>query len=219
MTSTPPGPGLQEHRPVPGSRGHAAARQAGDEPGRQPGCDLMHPGPYDTADEAAAAARAVIPPRDGRAVLTRAQQKNLLARIIDGTGIRTGRHDNRILDWLCGCDDATVAVIAGLLLRAAAALRPGSRYEWGVQYDGRRIELCHDRDEAEDAAAEAAEADPGSPARVVCRLVGPWRPAGDNTRTPEETVNTVPGAPATAPGPDQDQTASRARQARPLPGP
>jgi hypothetical protein len=79
-----------------------------------------HPaGPFDTEREARAAAHAAIPPAAGRSILTAAESRQMLSRTLEDAGVRMGRYDDRIAEWLTQWEDATVAVIAGWVQRAA----------------------------------------------------------------------------------------------------
>jgi hypothetical protein len=84
---------------------------------------------YETEQEARAAALAAGgPPRDDWAILSEAQRHNLLLGACEAAGIRLGTYDRRIIGWLTHWEDATCAVIAGLITRAhAGALTPEQR--------------------------------------------------------------------------------------------
>jgi hypothetical protein len=75
-------------------------------------------GPFETEREARAAARAAIPPADGLSILSAAQNRQLLGRACEAAGITMGRYDDRIVEWLAGWEDSTVAAIAGWVQRA-----------------------------------------------------------------------------------------------------
>jgi hypothetical protein len=78
-------------------------------------------GPFKTEREARAAAHTAIRPADGLSVLSAAQNRQLLGRALEAAGVSTGRYDDRIIEWLAGWEDSTVAVVAGWVQRAAAA--------------------------------------------------------------------------------------------------
>ena len=81
----------------------------------------MRAGPYDTEREASQAAISTAgPPRPGWSILNEAQRHNMLLDACEAAGIELGDYDRRILAWLTHWEDATVAVIAGLIGRAAA---------------------------------------------------------------------------------------------------
>jgi hypothetical protein len=82
----------------------------------------MSAGPFGTEREARAAALAAAgPPRPGWSILNEAQRHNLLLAVCADAGVTLGEYDSRILAWLTHWEDATVAVIAGLITRAHAA--------------------------------------------------------------------------------------------------
>jgi hypothetical protein len=78
-------------------------------------------GPFETEREARAAAHALMPPVEGRSILSAAQNRQLLGRACESAGVTMGRYDDRIVGWLAGWEDATCAVIAGLISRANRA--------------------------------------------------------------------------------------------------
>ena len=82
-------------------------------------------GPFETEREARAAAHQVVAPEPGWSILRSAGNRELLARALDGAGVELGAYDERILAWLAGWDDATCAVVAGWITRAAARDRKG----------------------------------------------------------------------------------------------
>jgi hypothetical protein len=83
-------------------------------------------GPYETERQARQAAIAAAgPPRPGWSILSEAQLHNLLLDACEAAGVQLGDYDRRILAWLTHYEDATVAVVAGLIERAAAAGRAG----------------------------------------------------------------------------------------------
>lgn len=86
----------------------------------------MSAGPYGTEAEARAAALAAAgPPRPGWSILNEAQRHNMLLAACEAAGLELGDYDHRILGWLTGWEDGTVAVIAGLITRAHAARGTG----------------------------------------------------------------------------------------------
>jgi len=80
-------------------------------------------GPYETEHEARIAAHALMScgPDEGPTVLSAAQNRQLLGRACEAAGVRMGRYDDRIIEWLAGYEDAMCAVIAGLITRACEA--------------------------------------------------------------------------------------------------
>jgi hypothetical protein len=82
----------------------------------------MIDGPFETDRDAHAAALAAGgPARPGWSILSEAQNRQLLADVCGRAGVVLGAYDERILSWLAGWEDATCAVIAGLISRAHAA--------------------------------------------------------------------------------------------------
>ncbi|MFI5080130.1 MAG: hypothetical protein ACHQCE_03595 [Streptosporangiales bacterium] len=85
-------------------------------------------GPFSTEAEARKAALAAAgPPRSGWSILAEDQRRELLMDACADAGVTLGEYDSRILRWVAGWEDATVAVIAGLITRAGerpAACRP-----------------------------------------------------------------------------------------------
>jgi hypothetical protein len=78
-------------------------------------------GPFETEREARAVALAAAgPPRPGWSILNEAQRHNMLLDACEAAGLQLGDYDRRILAWLTHWEDSTVAVIAGLITRAAA---------------------------------------------------------------------------------------------------
>jgi hypothetical protein len=78
-------------------------------------------GPFATDREAHAAALQLGgPARPGWSILSEAQNRAMLADVCEQAGIGLGAYDERILSWLAGWEDATCAVIAGLIARARA---------------------------------------------------------------------------------------------------
>ena len=80
-------------------------------------------GPFATEDEARAAALCHIEPEPGWSILRGPQNRQLLADACSAAGVTLGTYDARILDWMAGWEDATCAVVAGLIRRAAAGTR------------------------------------------------------------------------------------------------
>jgi hypothetical protein len=80
-------------------------------------------GPFESEHSARGAAHAVVPPGPGFAVLSAAQNRELLVRACSEAGVSLGAFDARILSWLSGFEDSACAVIAGLVWRAHAAGR------------------------------------------------------------------------------------------------
>lgn len=57
--------------------------------------------------------------RPWRLALSQRQKWQLLADACAASGLQLGGHDTHVLAWLVGYPDSTVAVIAGLILRAS----------------------------------------------------------------------------------------------------
>ena len=85
----------------------------------------MIAGPFETEQEARAAAHQAVVPEPGWSILWPAGNRELLARALEGAGVELGVYDWRILSWLAGWEDATCAVVAGWITRAAARDRKG----------------------------------------------------------------------------------------------
>ena len=80
-------------------------------------------GPFETEREAIAAVRHILDTEPG----TGAWQEGILALLTDAcanAGVQVGAYDSRILHWLTNWEPQTVAVIAGLITRAAAGKHP-----------------------------------------------------------------------------------------------
>jgi hypothetical protein len=147
-------------------------------------------GHYETERQAAHAARAVIPPEDGRSILTAAQNRRLIGLACEAAGIELGEFDRRILDWISGFEDSTVAVFARLIRRAAEPPE-GTETEWALTYmyrprlpglPARRVVQPYP-DEAmarEAVAAVRSEAPEDDPA-LMRREIGPWKEAPETT--------------------------------------
>jgi hypothetical protein len=82
-------------------------------------------GPFDAEDKARKAAHAVIAPEHGRSIMSFDQNRQLLRSALQGAGVELAAFDERILHWLGNWEDATIAVIAGWVSRAAAG-KPGA---------------------------------------------------------------------------------------------
>jgi hypothetical protein len=79
-------------------------------------------GPYETERDARAAAiNAGGPAEPDWSILSPGQRHKLLLNACAGAGVHLGAYDHRIIEWLTEWDDATCAVIAGLMTRAHAA--------------------------------------------------------------------------------------------------
>ena len=73
-------------------------------------------GPFATEQEARAAAlRLGGPPRPSYTILSAAQNQQMLMEACEAAGVPLGTYYTRILGWLAGFEDATCAVIAGLI--------------------------------------------------------------------------------------------------------
>jgi hypothetical protein len=86
-------------------------------------------GPYETEREARdAAIEQGGPPREGSSILSEGQRHRMLLSACEQAGISLGAYDFRIIGWLTHLEDATCAVIAGLITRAhAGALTEAQR--------------------------------------------------------------------------------------------
>lgn len=77
-------------------------------------------GPFETSDEASAAARAAAgEPEHPTAVAN----GRLLWRELGAAGVEMGAYDQKVVEWLANWEPATVAVIAGWVSRAASGSR------------------------------------------------------------------------------------------------
>ena len=79
--------------------------------------------PFETEDQAREAAHQVVAPEPGWSILRAAGRRELLTLALSGAGVEMGAYDERIAAWLAGWDDATCAVIAGWITRAATGGR------------------------------------------------------------------------------------------------
>ena len=80
-------------------------------------------GPYETEREARAAVQHILASPPGTGAWGDGNRQ-LLEDACRAAGVQLGAYDYRILLWLAGWEPTTVAVIAGLIGRAAAAARP-----------------------------------------------------------------------------------------------
>jgi hypothetical protein len=87
----------------------------------------LHNGPFETEREARSAAHQVVRPERGWSILHKSQNRFVLEQACEAARVELGVYDKRILDWLSGFEDSICAVIAGLVARAVAAVRPGPR--------------------------------------------------------------------------------------------
>ncbi len=84
----------------------------------------MNPiGPFETAQEARAAAHAIIQPSPGASILDEAQNCELLALVCAQAGVENDVYDRRFLKWVAGFEDSMCGAFAGMLLRAYSAGR------------------------------------------------------------------------------------------------
>jgi len=100
--------------------------------------------PFETEREARAAAHALVPPDKGWSILSAAQNRQLLGRACEAAGIEMGRYDDRIIEWLAGWEDATCAVIAGLITRAHEAAAEDTRRLGAIRGVLSRFDWEHD---------------------------------------------------------------------------
>lgn len=78
------------------------------------------PGPFATEREADRAAHDLGgPAREGWSILSTIQREAMLLAACESAGVELGAYDKRIVAWLSHWEDGTVAVVAGLVLRAA----------------------------------------------------------------------------------------------------
>jgi hypothetical protein len=73
-------------------------------------------GPFDTEAEARAAAQAAADP--GLLPIKPPQNRSLLGRVCEASGVAMGRYDGRIVEWLSIWEPSTVVVVAGWITRA-----------------------------------------------------------------------------------------------------
>lgn len=77
-------------------------------------------GPFATEREANHAAHELGgPPREDWSILSTAQREAMLRSACESAGVDLGVYDKRIIGWLSQWEDSVVAVVAGLILRAA----------------------------------------------------------------------------------------------------
>jgi hypothetical protein len=82
----------------------------------------VNAGPYETERDARKAAiEQGGPAEPDWSILSPGQRYKLLLNACADAGVFLGAYDHRILEWLAGWEDATVAVVAGLITRAHAA--------------------------------------------------------------------------------------------------
>ena len=80
-------------------------------------------GPFKDEGAARRAAHTALPPDPSRGILTSAENLQMLERVLGAAHVEAGAYDYRVLTWLSGYEDSTVAVICGLVERAYAAGR------------------------------------------------------------------------------------------------
>ncbi len=118
-------------------------------------------GPFGTEQEARQAAHEVVAPEPGWSILRSAGNRELLTRALAAAGVDLGAYDERILSWLAGWEDATCAVIAGWVTRAAGnrCQRCGKPAPEGNDW----CAACEDQDAAQALTVlrEAASEQPG----------------------------------------------------------
>ena len=82
----------------------------------------MNAGPFETERDARKAAIGQGGPAEPDwSILSPGQRYKLLLNACADAGVFLGAYDHRIIEWLAGWEDATVAVVAGLIARAHAA--------------------------------------------------------------------------------------------------
>jgi hypothetical protein len=85
-------------------------------------------GPFRTEDQARKAAHSIVPPSGGFSILTEAENRQMLGRVLESAGVEMGRYDDKTAEWLAGWTDATCGVVAGWITRAReAGKREGER--------------------------------------------------------------------------------------------
>jgi len=115
-------------------------------------------GPYETDREAHAAAIAAIPPAGGWVILGGEQNRQLLTQACEAAGITLGTYDRRIIGWLADYEDATCAVIAGLITRAREAGQALTGEQLATVLDALDVAADYKRDRA--ATCPDCDADP-----------------------------------------------------------
>ena len=85
-------------------------------------------GPFETAAEARAAAHAIIPPGPDSSVLDEEQNRAVLERVCEITGVDQGAWDRRVVGYLAIAEDSLCGSVAGMITRA---------YEAGKQEGGK----------------------------------------------------------------------------------
>ena len=82
----------------------------------------MNAGPFETERDARKAAIGQGGPAEPDwSILSPGQRYKLLLNACADAGVFLGAYDHRITEWLAGWEDATVAVVAGLITRGHAA--------------------------------------------------------------------------------------------------
>ncbi len=118
-------------------------------------------GPFGTEQQAREAAHLVVAPEPGWSILRAEGNRELLTRALAGAGVETGVYDERILAWLAGFTDATCAVVAGWISRAAGnrCRRCGRPAPDGNDW----CAACEDENAAQalEVLREAASGEPG----------------------------------------------------------
>lgn len=74
-------------------------------------------GPYDTRRQAADSVRHIYNLPPGTGAWAEASHR-LLCEALGNAGVQLGAYDHTIVQWICGFEPETVAVIAGLISRA-----------------------------------------------------------------------------------------------------
>jgi hypothetical protein len=78
-------------------------------------------GPFETAQEARAAAHTIIQPGPDLSILDEHQNRLLLEQVCEAAGVKNGIFDERVLGWLALYEDSLCGSIAGMIRRAREA--------------------------------------------------------------------------------------------------
>lgn len=79
------------------------------------------PGPFGNEQEAVAAAHALVPPAEGRSILSVIQRRQLVEQALAEAGVELSPYEVRMVGWLTGWEDATVSVIVRWITKAHEA--------------------------------------------------------------------------------------------------
>ena len=84
-------------------------------------------GPFETAQEARAAAHTIIQPADGLSILDQEQNRALLEQACEAADVEPGAYGLRVLGWMAGDEDSLCGAIADIITRAHEAGKRGGR--------------------------------------------------------------------------------------------